>query len=220
MNNIAIDGGKGLCVDKKRIGDWSETWTGKLFYHQDPRPEEVDILDILHALSNISRYTGHSRFYSVAEHSVLVSQLVPEEHALTALCHDFCEAYVMDMSRPLKRALGSANKYFEIEQNIWEKAIAPKFGLPNHFPQCVLDADTQIMVLEKAALLPRSHDWFLPFPMPKGIKLNCHKPESALIRIVRRYCNLTGEDASILFDRYFDLIAEDESAFVTFHNPL
>ena len=60
--------------------DWMETWTGGRFSLREPRPEDVDILDIAHALGHVTRYTGHvSAHYSVAEHSILVSQLVPDE---------------------------------------------------------------------------------------------------------------------------------------------
>ena len=53
---------------------WIETYSGKRFYILDPRPQDVDIVDIAHALSLLTRFTGHTReFYSVAQHSVLVS---------------------------------------------------------------------------------------------------------------------------------------------------
>lgn len=52
-----------------RKGDWILTFTGRRFYPLDPRPEDVCLEDIAHALSLICRYNGHSRFfYSVAEH--------------------------------------------------------------------------------------------------------------------------------------------------------
>ena len=66
-----------------RKGDWMQTYTGRQFWPIDPRANEVHIEDIAHALSMMCRYNGHCRtFYSVAEHSVLVSQHVPPEHAL------------------------------------------------------------------------------------------------------------------------------------------
>ena len=57
-----------------RYGDFIQTYSGIEFYPLDPRIEEVKLLDIAHALSNICRFTGHcNEFYSVAQHSVLVS---------------------------------------------------------------------------------------------------------------------------------------------------
>ncbi|MFN9113590.1 MAG: phosphohydrolase, partial [Bacteroidota bacterium] len=68
---------------------WIQTFSGIAFWPLDPKPEHVRIADIAHALSMKCRYNGHTRkFYSVAEHSVLVSRHVPEEDALWALLHD------------------------------------------------------------------------------------------------------------------------------------
>jgi hypothetical protein len=56
-----------------RTGDWIVTYTSKQFYITDPHPDDVDIIDIAHALSMLCRYGGHSaKFYSVAQHSVEV----------------------------------------------------------------------------------------------------------------------------------------------------
>lgn len=201
-------------TNEDRIGTWMQTWTGKKFYHLDPRPEDIDLLDIFHALGNMSRYNGHCRFYSVAEHSVLVSKLVPKEHALVALCHDFSEAYIMDVSRPLKRSLGADCSYFEIEQNIWEKAIAPKLNLPLEMPKCVHDADTQILVLERAALHPRADDWSIPFDMPTGVSIVGHHPWEATNLLIERFYELTLTDHRPMASRFANMCLEDLYTFI------
>lgn len=72
-----------------------QTFSGALYWPMDPRPEDVNILDIAHSLSMQCRYTGHvSKFYSVAEHSVHVSNIVPKELAMCGLLHDATEAYL------------------------------------------------------------------------------------------------------------------------------
>ena len=90
-----------------RKGPWIATHAGRRFYFEAPHPDDVDITDVAHALSNLCRFTGHvNRFYSVAEHSINVSLLVPPEDALQGLLHDAHEAYIGDCSSPLKRAIG------------------------------------------------------------------------------------------------------------------
>lgn len=73
-------------LDEARIGDWMQTASGRMFWPVDPRPEDVEINDIAHALSLTCRYCGHVReFYSVAQHSVLVSDAAPAENRLWPL---------------------------------------------------------------------------------------------------------------------------------------
>lgn len=142
----------------ERRGDWMQTYTGKAFWPLDPRPEEVDPLDIARALSMICRYGGHtSRFYSVAEHCVLMSEAVAPEHALWALLHDATEAYVGDMIRPLKRMMPA---YAQAEDALMA-VICHRFGLDPVCPAEVKDADNRILVNERKALMvtPPPHPW-------------------------------------------------------------
>src|ERR1035437_1784040 len=107
-------------------GDWMQVYSGARFYPLDPRPDEIDAADIAHALSLLCRYGGHvDRFYSVAEHCVLMSRAVAPENALAALLHDATEAYVVDVPRPLKRCL---RDYAPIEAAVW-RAIASRFSV-------------------------------------------------------------------------------------------
>ncbi len=54
-----------------------QTYLGYEFYPLDPKPENIHIVDIAHAMSMKCRYTGHSRFfYSVAQHSVLLTRYI------------------------------------------------------------------------------------------------------------------------------------------------
>lgn len=130
----------------ERTGNWMQTYTGRQFWPLDPRADEVDIVDIAHALANSCRYAGHCHgFYSVAEHSVLLSHIVPPEDAFAALMHDATEAYVVDVPRPLKPFLPG---YKEIETRVWS-AIAAAFGLAEELPESVKLADTAILLAER-----------------------------------------------------------------------
>jgi hypothetical protein len=138
-----------------RQGDWFLSSTGRQIYLFDLRPEDVQIEEIAHALSNLCRFNGHCReFYSVAQHSVLVSLAVPRELALAALLHDATEAYVGDMIRPLKRSMP---EYSALEDRIW-LVIAERFCLPATLPEEVKIADTRALQTERRDLLA-PHPW-------------------------------------------------------------
>lgn len=93
---------------EQRQGDWIETFMGVKFFPLDPRPEEVILQDIAHALSHICRFTGHcSVFYSVAQHSLAIMKELKKLNyspwlQLIGLLHDASEAYLCDVPRPLK----------------------------------------------------------------------------------------------------------------------
>lgn len=138
-------------------GDWMQTHSGRRFYPLDPRPEEIDSEDIAHALSLLCRYGGHvDRFYSVAEHCVLMSWAVAPDNALAALLHDATEAYVVDVPRPLKQQLPD---YQLIEGVVWI-AIAKRFGLASpDLPGEVHEADNRILINERSTLFSRAEQW-------------------------------------------------------------
>src|SRR4051812_9411412 len=127
-----------------------QTFTGKRYYPLDPRPEDIDPVDIAHALSQLCRYGGHvDRFYSVAEHCLLLSYTVDPENALHALLHDATEAYVVDVPRPVKQYLSN---YKDLEGAVWE-AIATRFGIKGgRLPAQVTDHDNRILLNERRAL--------------------------------------------------------------------
>lgn len=130
---------------------WILTHTGKHFDLMQPSAENVSPLDIAHALAHLCRFNGHThRFYSVAQHSCMVADLVPAEHRLAALLHDATEAYIGDITRPFKALLPDAR---QIEQYIWH-AICARFRLDPELPACVQDADMIALATEKRDLMP------------------------------------------------------------------
>lgn len=201
------EGGAVVGEDKRR-GPAMTTFSGTSFYLEDPLPDEVNIIDIAHALGHQGRYTGHCLFYSVAEHSVLVSHMVPEKDQLAGLFHDATEAYVADLSRPVKRALGKDNTYFGIESDVWS-VIAVKFGLKYELPESVKIADLAICGLEREVLHPRAPEWDIPYPIPRHLTIQAYPPTSAPQRFLRRYTELTGESFAALLDQYGDMIDQN-----------
>jgi len=138
--------------------DFIATYSGGKFWPLAPRFEDVNIHDISHALSMICRFTGHVRqFYSVAQHCWYVSHLVPEQDALAGLLHDAAEAYVCDVSTPVKQS-PQFEFYREAEKRI-QRAIFKRFGLQPEIPESVHRADRLLVVREARALLTNSAAW-------------------------------------------------------------
>lgn len=132
-----------------------KTVTGRYFDLVNPQLSAFDIQDIAHALSQICRFTGHTRqFYSVAQHSVIVSRIVPQADAMAGLMHDAAEAFIGDVSGPLKSLLPD---YKAIERKV-EAAIAARFGLPAKMPASVKAADIVALKTEQRDLMGAGGD--------------------------------------------------------------
>lgn len=170
------------------------TFTGRLVDPLDLRPEDIDIWDIVHSLSLKCRYNGHCfSYFSVAEHSVLLSKAVPPRLAKVALLHDAAEAYFCDLPRPIKallpayaeaehRALGRILLEFLdvsfIEAGILLKELAPY--------------DHRICVDEMEALMPElpGYDPRERIGEPLGVKIKGWSPFVAQKRFFNRYAEL------------------------------
>lgn len=167
------------------------TLTGKHFNFRNISPESICIDDIAGALSNICRFTGHlPEFYSVAQHSIHCSYLVPAENALEALLHDAAEAYCSDINSPLKALLPD---YQAIESCV-EAVIRAKFNLPTAMSAPVKRADLIMLGTERRDFgLDDGTTWpilqgiptadFLIYPMP---------PAHARSLFIKRYIELKG----------------------------
>lgn len=102
------------------------TVSGRRIFFDAILPEDFVLEDIAHALSNLCHWGGHCRaFFSVAQHSVLVSQLCPSTLAQWGLLHDAAEAYLGDMIRPIKVQMP---EYRRLERRFMDR-IAQRFNL-------------------------------------------------------------------------------------------
>jgi hypothetical protein len=129
------------------------TLSGIRFWPLLPNPGDILVEDIAHALAHQCRFGGHaSKFYSVAEHSVHVSELCPVQDALWGLLHDASEAYLIDLPRPLK-LLPEFAPYREAERQL-QRAVAARFGLPEDQPASVTEADDTYAV-DRSSFTPR-----------------------------------------------------------------
>lgn len=131
------------------------TNSGQSFDLFEPRAAMVHPQDIAHSLAMQCRFNGHcGLFYSVAQHSIIVADLVPAEYQLQALLHDATEAYIGDIVRPLKQALPDLR---QIEHHIWH-AICARFDIDPVLPACIHDADMIALATERRDLMPEHQD--------------------------------------------------------------
>ncbi len=144
-------------------GPYLQTVSGRFVNPFDPDPEQLDPGDIARALANICRFGGHCRpFYSVAQHSVIVSELVEQrggdlEDVFAALMHDAAEAYLGDMPHPIKHRspLGAAFK--EAEDHL-ESVLRTRFSIKADVPE-IKRIDRALLATERRSVSGESWDW-------------------------------------------------------------
>lgn len=132
------------------------TRTGKHVNFVQTDPSQITIEDIAEGLSKECRFGGHCMgFYSVAQHSLHVSSILPPELRFEGLLHDATEAYMRDIPSPLKEILPD---YVEREKAL-EAVIRRKFGLPEKQSPAVKAADLIALATEKRDLLEWAPHW-------------------------------------------------------------
>lgn len=166
---------------------WIQTYTGRAFDLVDPQPDMVEILDIAHALAHQCRFMGHTAsFYSVAEHSLLVSDRVPRGDAFEGLMHDAAEAYCVDLAAPIKRLPGLAG-YCEYEKQV-RAVIAARFGLKPALPSSVVEADLRMLMTEaKLMHRPPPKDWGVPHEPYSDVSVFYFPPLEATAAFLERF---------------------------------
>jgi uncharacterized protein len=161
----------------------------------DPDPEQLDAGDIARALANLSRFGGHTRvFYSVAQHSVIVSRLVEErggdaEDAFAALMHDATEAYLGDMPHPIKHRspLGTA---FKAAEDQLEEVLRERFRIKPDVPE-IKRVDRALLATERRAFSGENWHWpELDGVAPLDLELTAWAPDEAERAFRRRYAEL------------------------------
>lgn len=173
-------------------GCWMRTFSGRRFYPLAPRAEDLHLLDIAHALSHQCRFAGHvQEFYSVAQHSVIVSHMLEEEGhppltALTGLLHDAPEAYLMDLPTPVKRLMP---EYRQAEDRLWA-VIRERFQLED-LGDVVKRADLLALAAEARDLMGDPQDWeILRGLKPPGWNIVPYSPLQAKVAFEDRYREL------------------------------
>ena len=176
------------------------TFTGREFFPLDPRTEDVDPVDVAHALALKCRYTGHCKiFYSVAEHCVLMSDYLLDRGtgargALYGLVHDAAEAYLPDVASPIKPLVPG----FKDTETRVLMAICQRFGLDFPFPRdvetLVKALDVEMFLLEREAIMQHAPWWRGRGPdrgLAEVVRVEGWAPERAELEWMRRFVTLT-----------------------------
>ncbi len=131
-------------MPKVQTRAWQRMLSGRRLDLLDPTPVDIEIEDIAHGLAFVARWNGQTKgdfAYSVAEHSLLVTEIfakqnpsAPPKWQLAALLHDAPEYVIGDMISPVKAAVGPG--YGELDDRLMA-AIHLRFGLPAQIPVTV-----------------------------------------------------------------------------------
>ena len=177
-------------------GPYLQTVSGRWVNPFDPDPSQLDAADIGPALANQCRFGGHSRvFYSVAQHSVIVSQLVEQrggdtEDVFAALMHDATEAYLGDMPHPLKHRSTLGASFRSAEDHL-EQVIRDRFRIKAHVPEIKL-VDRALLATERRAFSAENWHWpELEGVEPLDLELTAWSPDEAAQAFAQRYSELT-----------------------------
>ena len=172
------------------------TYSGKKIIVRDFNVDNISIVDIAHSLSNICRFTGHSKeFYSVAQHSVLVADhLETLDQKRTGLLHDATEAYLNDLASPIKASI-DLGEYKEME-DFYHGVINDRFNLEPICPR-IKQADLEALFTEKRdVLLHPNSEWGWGDEITRwDDKIVPLGPKQAKILFLKRFSELFPEES-------------------------
>lgn len=150
---------------------WIQTFTGRKFDLTNLSSNQIDIVDIAAGLSKVCRFAGQCPyFYSVAEHCVLGANYILRTYpdhphkdslALEFLLHDATEAYLGDISYPLKQLIGPEYKRMEIELDkvIRSQLINSSYKIPPEDSEIISNLDISMCVVERDYMMGCIHRW-------------------------------------------------------------
>lgn len=189
-----------------RIGPWISTYMGKRFYPMDPRPEEVDILDIAQSSALTTRYRGHvQEFYSVAQHQMTLASYIlmcfgDAEAAMKAALHDAGETYTADIPGQMKPLcyldLSEDPAFPDSLEAVESRILAVVFdslGMTPEIPEMVHDADLRIRYDEAQALRVNQELYHDPGRDPLGVVIKPCWPPNDGRRMFMKYFGYLSE---------------------------
>jgi hypothetical protein len=176
------------------VNRYFQTYNGKHVHPLSPSQDEIVIEDVAHSLSQQCRFLGHTHsLYTVAQHCVLVSEMVPPGDALWGLLHDASEAYLGDLPAPVKR--DPQMEFYRIAEERLLTCIARKFGMPPEIPRSVMQADKILLATEfRDVTTVDDLDWIIAecgCEPAKGLRIMPWHPTVAERSFLVRFLELT-----------------------------
>jgi uncharacterized protein len=168
--------------------------SGVYFNYEHPDQSAFSIGDIAKGLSNTCRFGGQCpRFYSVAEHCVLMSDCVPADLAFEALMHDAAEAFICDMPKPLKMLLPD----YKVVEGRVEAAMAARFQIPAKMTPAVKEMDIRMLAAEQQQVMGNSHKWHHTHGLEAApVKVEFWSPEMAEMQFLARFKELAPQQSN------------------------
>jgi len=171
-----------------------QTLSGKKFYFDSPEDFHYTIHEIAWALSHINRFTGHgTRVYTVAEHIVNVCELAG--NTVHALLHDASEAYLGDVSAPLKRhPVMSGYRLLEqrVQHAIYTRFLGPDYSEADQV--LTREADMMMLAREKHWLFQDDLKWESVEAYTSTPPILCLSPLEAYKAFMEKYREITGRN--------------------------
>jgi hypothetical protein len=175
---------------------WIQTFTGRRFDVFAPNPDHIHLLDIATALAHTCRFSGHVPYhYSVGQHSLLMSRVVPPAVALEALLHDAAEAYLGDVPRPIRQGLQDYNAVM----GLVETAVAQRFGLVYPWPDAIHEADMRMVITEAHAFNKDTTGWGIDAAPYGDVVVAPMYPKDVMELFIDRFLEL--ESARVMEDQ-------------------
>lgn len=181
-----------------RNSPWLQSHSGKPIDLLNPNQDNILIEDIAHALSKICRYTGHTTgadIYSVAQHSCIVAGMLPQHLKFQGLMHDAHEAYIGDISTPVKDAIRAltvepGSGLDELDE-LWMRAIAKKFNFPASHDPSVKAADRTALAYEVGSFMnPSERPWGFDGTVQAGIYYSAWSVDTSRDMFLRMFHEL------------------------------
>ena len=165
------------------------TFSGRTVDLEAPDFSRFDIEDIARPLAYQCRFVGNTRaFYSVAQHCILASELIPPQYAYDALMHDSEEAFTGDWPTPWKIRIGRDR--IDAAVGPIKRALASRFGFTYPASKWIKLADQRALATELRDLCaPHRLNW-RDLPPPAAEPIRPLSPDQALAAFLGRYGEL------------------------------